>query len=88
MSTLTTKVIITWTNGFDRFHPDLMDMRKQKVYEMTAAGLTDGTSVYLSALSGQRNFVDADAAQEYKDWLLNATKQLSLDIPTVEISPI
>jgi hypothetical protein len=86
--TFTTKVTVNWTNSIDRLNPELMDQRKQKIYEMTATGQTDGLWINLSTTSGQRNFIDQAAANTYVEWLSNATNALSLEMPTVEISQI
>ena len=86
--TLTTKLVITWQSTEDQGNVVFVAPRTQTLTRLMAEGKTDGNYYRLTDVITQRNFTDESGANEYRDYLINATTAFGITTPTFVISPI
>jgi hypothetical protein len=86
---MTHKIVITWATHQDQTNPALDPSRSAKLMAMTGAGQTDQSKFFhISPTVTQRDFVDAESAQEYGDFLVSETSALKIPSPTFVVSPL
>jgi len=86
---LTKATIVTYENVPDQYHEELSMIRDDKIDELYALGKTDGTHVRLSEYQIKRFWLDQQAAEDWKAFMLSASSQFNInmsfvieDIPT------
>lgn len=86
---MTKATIVTYENVPDQYHEELSIIRDDKIDELYGLGKTNGMHVRLSQTQVKRFWLDQQAAEDWRDFMLNASAQFSInmsfvieDIPT------